>query len=395
MKTFLLFLSLFISALYTNNAYCQSVKLSLAAVIDSAMNNHPQIKNTNLNENIASAAKQTIFDIHPTTFSYEKGQLFSNVSDSRFEIVQNFGSPVAPFAKAKYVNSQINLIEAESQVIKLQIVIRVKKAYYDCVYKVNRYNLLKKQLELFEGFSEKMTLHHELGNISLLEKTMAEAEYADVQSNVDQAYNDVLLANNLLSQEAYITTEIEPVEQELYMYMVDKSNSATNIYSDYYTSRINLSQAKIKVEQAIFFPEIFAGYFNQSINKNGGFSGWQVGINVPLWFFNQNYKCTEAKTQKLIALNEYEYQDFNNKKNTESLIIELNKLFERLNYFYNNGLKQANTLEKTANQQISSEDIDYSDYLKCMNMALKIKLDYLETLNHYNQKAIELELLSK
>jgi cobalt-zinc-cadmium resistance protein CzcA len=126
----------------------------------------------------------------------------------------------------------------------------------------------------------------------------------------------------------------------------------------------------------------------------GGFKGWQIGISIPLWFLPQSAKTTQARANALIARNEANYQQYNVAMHINELQLKLNKYFERLNYFYNGALKQADALENTANAQFNADAIDYIEYLQSTTQAMSIKLDYLETIYNYNKVAIELEVYS-
>jgi cobalt-zinc-cadmium resistance protein CzcA len=134
------------------------------------------------------------------------------------------------------------------------------------------------------------------------------------------------------------------------------------------------------------------GYFDQTINKTGGFRGLEVGISVPLWFAPQYAKREEALIKIQMANNSLQFEKFNIVRNTDRLYIELNKLFERLNYYYDFALKQADVLEETATKEYQEKTINCSEYLQSIEAAYKIRLDYLDVLNKYNQAAIELEL---
>jgi cobalt-zinc-cadmium resistance protein CzcA len=72
----------------------------------------------------------------------------------------------------------------------------------------------------------------------------------------------------------------------------------------------------------------------------------------------------------------------------------LNKCFEKLNYYYDFALKQADTLENLAIKQINKDPVKINEYLQSIDAAYNIRLGYLETLNKYNMAAIELELYS-
>ncbi len=75
----------------------------------------------------------------------------------------------------------------------------------------------------------------------------------------------------------------------------------------------------------------------------------------------------------------------------ENLEYELNNYFKKLQYFNRVGLPQAEQLLEINRIKFENEDIDYSEYTQRVGEAFYIQLEYLQTLNNYNQTAIQLE----
>jgi hypothetical protein len=73
--------------------------------------------------------------------------------------------------------------------------------------------------------------------------------------------------------------------------------------------------------------------------------------------------------------------------------LKLDNLFWKIEYFRTYALDHAGITEHTARAKFIAEDIDYIAFIQLLSEALQIRLNYLETLNQYNQTAIELEYL--
>lgn len=82
---------------------------------------------------------------------------------------------------------------------------------------------------------------------------------------------------------------------------------------------------------------------------------------------------------------------FIHERKKENLEFELNSYFKKLMYFNQVGLGQADQLLEINRTKFENEDIDYTEYVQKADEAFRIRLDYLETLNNYNQAAIQLE----
>jgi outer membrane protein TolC len=82
---------------------------------------------------------------------------------------------------------------------------------------------------------------------------------------------------------------------------------------------------------------------------------------------------------------------FIHERKRENLEFELNNYFKKLQYFNQVGLGQADQMLEINRVKFENEDIDYTEYMQKADEAFRIQLDYLETLNSYNQTAIQLE----
>jgi heavy metal efflux system protein len=390
----LLLLLLDLSIFSQDSTYYKT--LSLYQFIDSALSNHPEIKNSNLQ--LLKAKSKDIFNIKPAEIQYEQGQLYSSEVDKGYEIHQSFGSPLLWAAEKGIKNSEVKLRETEAELIKTQLAAKVKSAYYTCIYQLNRLSLLNKQKIIFDTLLNSVTDTNEVNEARIqLSEKLIETRYAELLNQFNEISSDYYFSKNILLRECYMTSDMEPANEELRIIEISASYDTSNrvpgkLKASFYQKNIDLANSRLKAENARFFPEISAGYFNRSINRIRGYSGWQIGFTVPLWVFTPKSSRNEALINKQIALNEFEWHQFNDKKNAEGLLIEMDRLFEKLNYFYESGLNNAFILEQTAIKLIKEKHQANTEILLALNTSYKIRCEYLETINAYNQKAIELEL---
>ncbi|HJX72160.1 MAG TPA: TolC family protein, partial [Bacteroidales bacterium] len=138
--------------------------------------------------------------------------------------------------------------------------------------------------------------------------------------------------------------------------------------------------------------EISAGYFYQDVGEFKGLNGWQIGLAFPLWFLPGNSEIKQAKINRDMALNTFEHQKFIIEKDIENLLFDLNKYFKQIEFFKRYALVQADALIKTARIQFEKEEIEYPEFIQGISAGLNLKLEYFETINKYNQTAIQLEI---
>jgi hypothetical protein len=76
----------------------------------------------------------------------------------------------------------------------------------------------------------------------------------------------------------------------------------------------------------------------------------------------------------------------------ENLEFELNKYFKKILYFQQVALARADILIGISQIRFEKEDIDYTEFVQNAEEGFLIRLEYMQTLNIYNQTAIQLEL---
>jgi cobalt-zinc-cadmium resistance protein CzcA len=372
--------------------------ITLNNAIATAIKNHPAVKNAELNVQAANAQRRSILELGPTSLLYEYGQINSAINDNYLEVSQDFGSPFSFIQKGQVIKKQIALSKAEQQIIINDITAKVKIAWFQWIYSWDKLSLIKNESALYSDFLRIAQLHHELGETDLLEKTMAETKFAEIQSRMFQAEEDFKIYTNLIKQLLCSNENIMPADTSLELYPIQTSKADSNKFSPdkhvtYYEQNYLVKKAEAGLERSKYLPAISGGYFNQQIDDVKGFEGFKLGVSVPIWFLPQSAKIKEAAVKREIASNELEYQKFYLAKRIENLKTQLDQIFVQISYYRENALKQADLLEKTATLQYKKQDIEYFEYIQSISTAYSIRLNYLEKLLNYNTTAVELEYL--
>ncbi|NOQ27576.1 MAG: CusA/CzcA family heavy metal efflux RND transporter [Bacteroidales bacterium] len=375
-------------------------KISLEQAVDYTLKNNPDLQNSILNIESAKKQKQGILNFDPTEFSYQKGQLNSDFIDYSFEINQNFGSFLTHYQTGKLVKQDILLSEKEHSIIEKEIIAKTKITYYKWLFLINKLKIKQEQNNLYKEFVRISQLKYELGESNLLEQTIAETEYASGKNNLLKITKELNIAENNLKQIMNTDGDFIPESDSLIIYQLTAERGSLEKYNssillNYYENIYSIEKIKYNIERSRFFPELSAGYFNQQIDLTRGFSGWSIGIKIPIWFLPQNAKIQETKIGKEKALNTYEYQKFYLSKEIENLLFQLDQIQNDLIYYHENALNKATLLTRTAHLQFEKEEIEYFEFLQSIKAAQDIKMGYLETLYKYNEAAIKLEFYTK
>jgi cobalt-zinc-cadmium resistance protein CzcA len=369
--------------------------LSLDEAVAIALNNNPGIRNAGLMVTKSETLKTGAWDFSPLRFTWQYGQMYSTENDRYLAINQNFGSLLTRIRQYGMAKKQAEASLSELEISKKSLVAQVKSAYFFWWYMHEKQSVGKEETSLFDDVQRIAGLRYQLGEFSELERTMASSKAAAIRNNLDRLGDEILIAENKLKQLMMTEEDLIPPEESFPMYRIDKPSDtagfSNSLITAFYEKSAEVRSAALKTERAKFFPELFAGYFYQDINPYKGLTGWQVGFSFPLLAFGQASKIKEAKIDEEIAMNRLAYEAFLTDKTIENLVAELTMYFRQIQYYNEYGLNQADEIIRSARIQFEKENMDYMEYVQSLSMALSIKTQYLETLNNYNQTAIQLE----
>ena len=126
-------------------------------------------------------------------------------------------------------------------------------------------------------------------------------------------------------------------------------------------------------------------------NDVSGFSAYQAGISIPLWFFPQKSRVKAAKADAMVAENQYLEQKAMTESRVSQLLKSLEKTKKTLSYYEEGALLLAEQQIATAELASKEGEIDYVNYITILNSAIRIKQNHLQFINQFNQQFVELQ----
>lgn len=222
-----------------------------------------------------------------------------------------------------------NSSNLNSDINKLSI--DVKSAWFELIFEINKINSLQNYLVLLDDLERVASLRYQAGDIDLLQKTMLDSKVAEVMYDLTESQIQIEMIKNSLNRLLYSDSEIIPEDSMLTMYEINR-------YAESEGRSDNLSDRE---------------FLNDTLNTG--------------------------------------FQEFTLKHIIENLKLNLDKYFTRIRFFQDIGLVNANLSLHILTVQFQAEEIDYLEYIDKLKEIFKIKLEFLETLNSYNQTAIQLD----
>jgi cobalt-zinc-cadmium resistance protein CzcA len=393
-------------------ARSQSTPVSgLQQLVDEALKNNAGLRAAGYEVGYYKALKRTSFDIGKTNLSVMHGQYNSLNTDNNISINQSIPFPTVFSNQAKLNQALVKGSELKQQVTSNELISQVKSAYYHWQYLQALRQLLSSQDSIYTAFLKASELRLKTGESNLIEKTTAETRLMEVKNLLAQNASGILMYQSQLQALVNGKQTIQPAREDLVKLEPalpsDSLAYARNPALAYLKQQVEISNRQQKLETARVLPDFNIGYFNQSLigyqNVNGTdqyfdaskrFTGFQVGIAIPLWFVPQSARIKAAGVNRDVLQSNYEQYQVNMQTRYQQAIQEFLMNRNAITYYETGALPNAELLISQADAAFRNGDIGYVEYLQALKHGLSIKENYLLALNQYNQSVISLEFLT-
>ncbi len=371
--------------------------VTMEQAIEMAQSNNPRLKMAESEISLARVTKGEAWDGGSTSFSYSWGQLNGESSkDNELSIEQSLGSLLTPFYKNALANTQISKGESYRDMVKKEITAEVKRAwaYYQYAYHVDA--LYRGQKELAEQLRNSGEQRYQQGDIDLAERNMITALATDLHTRWMEASEELNLAERRFAWTCYSDEALLPADTSLAVMQIQTDGlSLSSRHLDYFSAQVQEKRDMLKIERSRFFPEISVGYVRQKIAPLSGLNSWMVGVSFPILFFPQQSRAKQARINLQIA----NWQAEDNRRQLSNRVSELqNQLVrqrERLLYYQQAAVKEAEALQNSAVKKFQENETDISEFIQSLNAAREIRRGYIETVYAYNITVLELELYTE
>ncbi|MBL7914453.1 MAG: CusA/CzcA family heavy metal efflux RND transporter [Bacteroidia bacterium] len=396
-------------ASYDSNAQTASRILSVEDAIKIALDSNLNIKVSKLNMEASQKLKKSFFELPKTEVSYQYGQFNSNNKDNSIEISQDIPFPTYYGAQSGLLNAQVRGSTLDYKASENELKGLVQENYFQLQYLLLAKKNVRQLDSLYDEFVRVATLRYNSGETNLLEKISAETKRSEISIQLSRMESEYFAAYNALKTLLNISFDFEVSASFEPLQLLSGIDSSAvlqnpNLLKYYQEAEVADRYAKLEIAQAL--PDIKLGYFNQSIiglqSINGSetyfdsgdrFTGFSLGLNIPLTFFSNSSKANSYKLQR----DALELAGENNKRMLQ------NQLERSLQNYGSSVLqyemyKEASSnyiesLISTATLGFKNGEIGYMEYINALETAANIKIKYLQSINQINQSIVQINLL--
>jgi cobalt-zinc-cadmium resistance protein CzcA len=380
----------------TTFAQSQQV-LGIEQAIQLAKTHHASLRYADLQVKAQEHLKKTAFDLDNTSLVYSNGQLNSSIVDHQWQLTQHIKFPTTYLVQTRLQKKNIELSEQQRAIIALRLEKNVRSAWWKLAYEQERYRVLSDLCTTYGDFAKVADKRYSAGEIGTLEKTNAKGHYEKVRLLKQATQADLEIARKQLLQWMGIDTVFTLPSNALTAvtsYSPEGLDTQENLDLVLQKQKMSIAQQQLKVQRSGMLPGLSFGYFNQQIDGKKGHDGFQLGINVPLFFWTQQGKIQAAKVENEMAAVAFQEQMLQIITHLQTQQQEVIKQLQQLQWYESEGLQLADEIVRSANTAYRMGEIGYIEYINSTETALGIKIDYLNQLHQYQQSYLELQYLT-
>lgn len=376
----------------------QTNDLSLERAIEIALQNNIELNTSKLRVDQAKSLKPTAFSIDKTEFFYGYDQNNMGENGHPLNIVgveQSFNFPTVYTSQYKVNKTAVSLSEKELENRKIVLMKDVSKAYYEIGYLMNKEYYYRYLDTLYQNLTNEVERKYKNGGATNLELLNVKAKHQQIVLSITNLTHDRAIAIRKLMVLMNISSPVNIPRMEPVELMVKNMPIRSTSGFQYKELETQIHKNILNVEKNLLLPDITLSYYNGT-NKYPGsknYSGFQVGLSIPLFFSAQRSKIESGKIAVSISKNEEDKYLLNLKLRREELMSEVRKLRESLSYFTTTGKKLGAEIVSSAKEGYESQEIDLFEYVQSIENAMIIEVEYLDWLAKYNNVVLELNYL--
>jgi len=385
---------------FTNTTQAQDTTFTIQQAVELAKENYPAIKSARLEIDKQKTLKSTAWDLGNTSIYTGKEEVGNGALGIHNQIgIDQSGIDVfGVFAKNKLANIRTEQAVSALNLTEFIVLRDVRSAWYKVLYAKQQWELFKQLDSLYANFQKAAELRFKTQQTSKIEFLSASAKYKALQVNIKKAESIYLASLQILNQyllfPGKFNINVSNMETEIYTILQVKDSLSDSPVLSYYSYATSVAENEWKAERTSYFPKIDLGYVKQAVDGNSGYSGWQVGVSVPLLFFSQSGKTKAARLDFEIAGQQFAQKQVEINAEYNQLISRYLVLVELINYYKKEALPLADEQIQAANLAYNLGSIDYVQFIQNIESAINTKQEYLIQKAEYFELSAQLKYIT-
>ncbi|MGI6073266.1 MAG: CusA/CzcA family heavy metal efflux RND transporter [Fermentimonas sp.] len=397
-KDFIILLFIMMSPFATSAQNVPNV-FTLEECLQTAIDNNKGLQASKLNVEEKRLLTNPIIDIEKTNIYYGYDQ--ANLSDNGHPLQVLGIEQTFEFPTVYGFSNKMNKLELRQAELELQQQMRiitkdVSSAYYSVQYLMHKQQYYRHIDSLYNQLAIMSSTQYRLGDISNLDYMNAQAKYKQLELEKDKI--EIELQNAYSFLKGLMQYDEDFILREEPLVMIEYQESQIDSLPQVQQYRLQTEYLKdgSKMEKHKLLPSIGLEYFygNNRFDPVKPYHGFQVTLGVPLFWSGRTarskaYKVS-ADANELMLQNHYMSLSIKQQR----ILNELRKYRQTIDFYQSTGKDLSSEISRSALRSYELGEIDFYEFVISVENALKLTLDYYESIAEYNKLALEMKYLS-
>jgi cobalt-zinc-cadmium efflux system outer membrane protein len=322
--------------------------------------------------------------------------------EKRYTISQRIDFPLTTYFRLSRINDEEQALKNRLEATSFNLKVKVKSAYAELVYARHILELQKQQLKIARNMNNATQTRFEVGEASALDLMKTEIQIAEAQNDRDDA-------ELLFNETRYNLFKIIGIDPEEQKYSTEFSDSLVYIKVSIsqesildqlelqpklkeFNNRLDAAKSGVREAWSTFLPNVSASYYRQDYGTGYDFYGYEIGLNIPLWFFmNQRGHIQKANAQKHTAEWQRIETELEMKRKIEFAWHSYDNSRKTIERFRNLVRVKALKLRDLTIEGYQSGELDLLSLLEAQRTYINNEKHYFTALKDYYLNIIELE----
>lgn len=372
---------------------------SFSELLELATSNNPDFINHGLRRQAEEMRKKAIGQWAPLEIDYQGGQINSGTFDHILNVRQNLNHLFGRASRNTLIDAKVEEIIAEHDIHRAEFAYQLRSSYDAWNYHQARKNVLDSLLKRYTDLGPKMTLRRIAGNLGAVDEELFHHQQRALQIRLLTAEQAIQSAETELRRLALLAPSLRLEPQPLTL-DTTPSTAPDSLGIVPYLNSLRQQQKRIEKETEFANlmdrePQISAGYFMQSLEKNFTFQGIALGFSIPL-----DRRSIKVRNLQLgLELDQLENQTYRLKENYRmrqtTLAEQLSRLRPVLEALQNDQQGAINRIQTISRLQFEQGTIDFITYHQILKTGYDAQLAFLDELYRYRKLLAEFNFLTK
>jgi len=384
----------------------QNNKISLERAVETSLKNNPALKQWEARLKAKKQERKLAYGIENPELTYFKEGINDNTTpafdEQRIAISQSVDFPLKSIYKVKKSKGEYRVLEMQFLAFKRNLTANVKRLYVDLLYAIYYQKLTGEQFTLAKNLNDAVQSRAEAGAGTGMDQLKAEIQLAKAKNDIDYAerilhqaryelFNVMGLGEDdqkyTIAFDDTLRTKNDVIDQDAALEFTSKHPNYTS-----YVEKQRAAEYGVKAAKSGYLPDISFSLYQQDYGDGYDFTGFEVGLSIPLWFtINQHVKTQQA----LAKLEEFQWRQkevlLNMKMQIEHAWHNYEASKQNLERFKEIIAIKSDKLRSLTLEAYKLGEIDLLNLLNAQQLYLDTRKNYLKVLQDYYLQLIELE----